>query len=170
MNRFICIPALLFLGASLAMQAQSAKQYFRAGDEFFKKLSYENAIEQYTKVIELDPDYDKAYIQRALSYTKIKDFEKAAADFDRAIVFNDKDAELYYFSGKAYHLLGKNEMAYEKLSAAIEMKRKFLEAYQERSLVLMDLGRYEEALDDCRTCLDISEDDQGYYNLSLIHI
>jgi Tfp pilus assembly protein PilF len=88
---------ILITVGTLAIQAQSAKQYLKAGDEFAKKMNFKDAIEQYTKAIELDPDYDKAYIQRAISYNRLNDFENAASDFDRAIVFNEKDADLYYF-------------------------------------------------------------------------
>jgi len=159
----------LLLATGAALQAQSARQYFRAGEEFAKKLNFRDAIEQFSKAIELDPDYDKAYIQRGIAYTKVDDFEKAARDFDRAIVFNEKDAELYYFSGAAYQMQGELETALNKLNLAVEMKNNFLEAHQVRSEVLMELGRYQEALADCRTCLDIREDDRGYYNLARVY-
>jgi tetratricopeptide (TPR) repeat protein len=169
MKRQAIILILLPLMGTLMMQAQSAKQYFKAGEEFAKKMNFRDAIEQYTNAIELDPDYDKAYIQRAIAYTKIEDYEKAATDFDRAIVFNEKDPELYYYSGMACHLQGKNSEAFSKLSKAVEMKNNFLEAFQIRSEVLMDLGRYQEALDDCQRCLKLKEDEKGYYNLGQVY-
>jgi tetratricopeptide (TPR) repeat protein len=160
---------ILITVGTLAIQAQSAKQYLKAGDEFAKKMNFKDAIEQYTKAIELDPDYDKAYIQRAISYNGLNDFENAASDFDRAIVFNEKDADLYYFSGQAYHLQGQNDIALSKLNEAIEMKGNFLEAYQVRAEVLIELGRYREALDDCQKCLKMKEDEKGYYTLGQVY-
>ena len=97
MKRLLIILILLPLAGGLFLQAQSAKQCFKTGEEFAKKMSFENAIEQYSRAIELDPDYEKAYIQRGIAYTNLDDYEKAAADFDRAIVFNEKDAGLFYF-------------------------------------------------------------------------
>ncbi len=160
---------LLPLMGTLLLQAQSAKQFYKAGEEFAKKMNFKDAIEQYTKTLELDPDYDKAFIQRALAYTKLEDYEKAAADFDRAVVFNEKDAGLYYYSGMAYHLQGKNDIALVKLNKAIDMKNNFLEAYQVRSVVLVELERYQEALDDCQKCLKIKEDEKGFYNLAQVY-
>ena len=169
MKRFAMILILFPLMGTLALQAQSAKQYFKAGEEFAKKMNFKDAIEQYSKAIELDPDYDNAYIQRAMAYTKLEEYERAAVDFDRAIVFNEKDADLYYYSGMAYHLQGKNSIALTKLNKAIDLKNNFLEAFQARSVVLMDLERYQEALADCLKCLKIKEDEKGYYNLGLVY-
>ncbi len=169
MRRLGCILILLSLFGSSILNAQSAKQYYKVGEEFAKKMNFEDAIDQYTKAIELDPDYDKAYIQRAIAYTKLDDYEKAAEDFDRAIVFDEKDAGLYYYSGTAYHLQGKNNIALAKLNKAVDMKNNFLEAYQVRSVVLIELERYQEALDDCQKCLKIKEDEKGYYNIAQVY-
>jgi tetratricopeptide (TPR) repeat protein len=169
MKRLASLLILLPLAGAMMVQAQSAKQYFKAGEEYAKKLSFEEAIDQFSKAIELDPDYEKAFVQRGIAYTKIRDYEKAAEDFDRAIVFNEKDEELYYFAGTAYHLQGKNEVALGKLNRAVDMKNNFLEAYQVRSVVLIELERYQEALEDCQKCLKIKEDEQGYFNLGQVY-
>jgi len=160
---------LLPLFGTLLLQAQSAKQYFKAGEEFAKKMNYKDAIVQFTNAIELEPDNEKAYIQRAIAYINQKDYVKAGVDFDRAIVFNEKDAGLYYYAGTAYHLQGKNEVALDRLNKAVEMKNNFLEAYQERSVVLIELEHYQDALADCRKCLKIKEDEKGYYNLGKVY-
>jgi tetratricopeptide (TPR) repeat protein len=169
MKRLASILILFPLLGTLMLQAQSAKQYFKAGEEFAKKMSFGDAIEQYTKALELDPEYDKAYIQRAIAYTQLNEYEKAATDFDRAMVFNDKDPDLYYYSGTAYHLQGKNDVALAKLNTAVEMKNNFLEALQVRSEVLLALERYQEALEDCKKCLKIKEDEKSYYNLGQVY-
>ena len=160
---------LLPLFGTALVFAQSSKQYMKAGDEFLRKMSFDDAIEQFTRAIELDPDDDKAYIQRALAYMQLNDFEKASLDFDRALVFNEKDGELYFLSGNSYYLLGNSEIALDRLSKAISYKNNFQEAFQVRSLVLMELRRYQEALDDCRKSLRIKEDEKGFYNLAMVY-
>mgnify|MGYP003774820355 CR=1 FL=1 len=151
------------------MFAQSARQYFRAGEEFFEKMNFRDAIEQFTRAVEMDPGYDRAYIQRANAYARLNDYEHAAADYDRAIVFNEKDAELYYLSGYAHHQQGRLGDALTRLEKAIDMKRNYLEAYQVRSMVYFKLQRYQEALEDCRICLRLKEDALGYYNLAQVY-
>ncbi|MCP4311931.1 MAG: tetratricopeptide repeat protein [Bacteroidetes bacterium] len=168
MKRFIIILILFPLMGAMVF-GQSAKQFVKSGEEFARTMNFTDAIGQFTKAIELDPDNDKAYIQRAMAYNKLKDYQNAVADFDRAIVFNEKDAGLYYLSGSALHELAENNIALAKLNKAIDMKKNFLEAYQVRSVVLMELERYQEALVDCQKSLKIREDDKGFYNLAQVY-
>ncbi len=169
MKRLVLYLFITALIPSAILRAQSARQYFKAGEDFYESMSYFDAIEQYTKALELDPDYDKAYVSRAAAYTRIGDYEKAAADYDRALVFNDKDENLYYLSGRVWHLQGKNNIALSKLNQAISLKGNFLEAYQERAVVHMNLGMYDEALEDCKRCLRLKEDERGHYNLAQVY-
>jgi len=160
---------MLLVALSVGVQAQSAKQYNKAGDDFAKSMNYVDAIEQYTKAIELDPDFEKAYISRAGVYSRSGDHEKAAMDYDRAVVFDEKETELYYLSGNEWHLHGNNELALKKLTYAIQLKKNFLEAFQVRSEVYMQLEKYELALEDCKRCLKLKEDDRTYYNLAQVY-
>ena len=169
MKRLYLIVILASLISSEGVFAQSAKQYFRAGEDFYKSANYNDAIDQYTKAIELDPDYEKAYVQRAMAFSKTGDHVNAAADFDRALVFNEKEAELFYYSGYEWHLQGKNDIAHTKLSKAISMKGNFLEAYQVRTVVNMELERYDQALEDCQKCIRLKEDERGYFNLAQVY-
>ncbi len=169
MKRLIYIFILLPLLGTGLVSGQSAKQYVKAGEEFARKMNFDDAIDQFTTAIELDPDNAKAYILRAMAYSKLKDHENASADFDRAIVFEEKDAELQYLSGAAYYQLSKYDLALDRLNKAIDMKNNFLEAYQIRSAVLMELNRYQEALEDCRKCLKIKEDEKGFYMLARVY-
>jgi tetratricopeptide (TPR) repeat protein len=164
---FILIP-MLFLG-EYGLIAQSARQYFKAGEEFHRTLNYEDAIEQYTKAIDLDPDLERAYINRAQVYAQMGDHELAARDFDRAQVFNKNDHELYYLSGKEWHLQGNNQIALAKINQAIMRKGNFLEAYQLRASLYMELEQYDNALDDYLKCIRLEDDEKGYYNLAQVY-
>ena len=169
MKQIAYILILLPLMITATVQAQSAKQYYKAGEDFAKANNYKDAIIQYTRAIELDPDYEKAYKQRASAYSRSGEHKNAAEDYDRALVFEEKDAELYYFAGNEWHLYGDNPRALARLTTAIYMKNKFLEAYQVRQGVHMALMQYEEALDDGKRCLKLKEDEWAYYNLAQVY-
>lgn len=151
------------------VQAQSAKQYYKAGEDFAKANNIADAIIQYTKAIELDPDYEKAYVQRASAYSRSGEHKNAAEDYDRALVFEQNDAELYYFSGNEWHLYGDNPLALVRLTTSINMKNKFLEAYRVRMGVHMALMQYEDALNDGKRCLKLKENERAYYELAQVY-
>ncbi len=167
----IGIYGILFMAVLIAepVQAQSAKQYLKAGEDFAKANNYTDAIDQFTRAIELDPDNDKAYLQRGIAYSRLEEHKLAAEDYDRALVFDEKNAELYYFSGNEWHQYGDNPLALRKLTAAVTLKRNFLEAYQVRLKVYMVLGQYEKAMEDGLRCLKMKDDDRAYYNLAQIY-
>jgi len=169
MKKIGYILILLPLIFTATTQAQSAKQYFKAGEDFAKANNYTDAIIQFTKAVELDPDYDKAYIQRASAYSRIGEHKHAAEDYDRALAFDEKEAELHYFSGKEWHRYGDNPRAMIRLSSAINLKHNFLEAYQVRRDVYIVLKEYEKALEDGKRCLKMKEDDKAYYRLAQIY-
>jgi tetratricopeptide (TPR) repeat protein len=169
MKKSLYILLLLPFLVSASLMAQTAKQFFKAGEDFTKASNYEDAIAQFTRALELDPDFEKAYISRANAYSRTGEHQSAAEDYDRALVFEDKDEELFYFSGKEWHLAGNHQFALTKLTTAINMKKNFLEAFQVRRAVYMDLEEYERALEDCEKCLKLHEDEQAYYNLAQVY-
>jgi len=162
---------LLLFSASILVPVygQSAKQFLKAGDDFMEVKNYQDAILQYTKAIELDPDNYKGYVQRAEAYEKIKDYKLAAADYDRAVVFRDKDAELLFNAGNAYFLDKDYMKAIDRLSKAHEARSNYLDAYQVRSQAYLALGKYSDALEDCKKALRLKEDERNLYNLGKVY-
>ena len=59
----------------------------RIGDSdlVFRNGQYEKAIEDYTKAVDLNPDYANTYNSRGISYRNSGEYEKAAEDFNKVI-------------------------------------------------------------------------------------
>ena len=169
MKKQIYIVILLPFIILVSVQGQSAKQFFKAGEDFANAENYMDAIAQFSKALELDPDYEKAYIQRAAAYSKREEHKNAAEDYDRALVFEVKDAELFFLSGNEWHLYGDNLLALERLSAAIQLKGNYLDAYRVRWSVNMALLKYEEALVDAKRSLKLKDDEWSNYNLAVVY-
>lgn len=55
----------------------------------------EEAISDYSKAIQIDPNAYSAYFQRAILYRSIGNYQKALADFNRSIEINSNDPLLY---------------------------------------------------------------------------
>ena len=65
--------------------SQTAEDFFNNGTEKANLKDYYGAIADYTKVIELDPDYARAYNNRGTSKWNLGDKNGACADFRKAI-------------------------------------------------------------------------------------
>jgi tetratricopeptide (TPR) repeat protein len=81
---------------------------------------YRDAIATYTRGIEMHPGNAMLYRHRGHRYISTRQFDKAAADLERAAKLNDKDFDIWYHLGLAYYLQGrfaKASEAYEKCRA-----------------------------------------------------
>lgn len=61
-----------------------AEKYFSSGKEKGKNGEVNLAIEDYTKAIELKPDYAEAYYYRGGSWLRLGEWEKARSDIETA--------------------------------------------------------------------------------------
>lgn len=62
-------------------EAALATYYLDRGDEYRNRGDYEQAITNYDKVIELDPNYALAYKKRGSVYSKQGNYEQALVDY-----------------------------------------------------------------------------------------
>ena len=81
---------------------KSAEEAFEKGAKAYKNKDFNSAIINYTKAIELDPKYAKAYSNRGLAYSDLKKHEEAIADYTIAIELDCKDAIAYDKRGDVY--------------------------------------------------------------------
>ena len=63
----------------------SATGWFKSATAKYKRKDYQGAIADYTKAIELSPDFTQAYHKRGVAYLMLGPKSKARADFKRAI-------------------------------------------------------------------------------------
>lgn len=84
---------------------------------------YRDAIDTYTRGIQVAPGIAVLYRHRGHRYISTRQFDKAIADLERAAKLNDKDFDIWYHLGLAYYLkgnFGKAVEAYEKCRQVAE--------------------------------------------------
>lgn len=101
-----------------------AMQYLENGNKFLTTGAYignrsliagkyDEAIANYTKAIELDPNFAGAYCNRAIAYHQLKKYDLAIADFSKAIELKPNFAMGYCLRESSYRTLGRNDLAEE---------------------------------------------------------
>lgn len=158
----ILVAGALFL-VSGAVSAQSAKKLCDAAEKFEKALNYTAAIENYSKAIEVDPKYDRAYTSRAACYEKNGNREKAIEDYKKAMVFSPKDKELYYNAGRLLSATGKYKEADGMLRQAIERDKGYSAAIHEEIKVLTQLRDYAGGVKMTQLAIDDKKSAQNLY-------
>jgi tetratricopeptide (TPR) repeat protein len=92
-----------------------------------KVFNYDQIIQDYNKVIQLDPNFVYAYYNRANIWGYQKNYREAVADYTEAINRNPEFAEAYYNRGLTRLSLGDTSKGIADLSKAGELG--IIEAY-----------------------------------------
>jgi tetratricopeptide (TPR) repeat protein len=75
-------------------------------------------IETYTQAIQLNPNYAKAYYNRALTHQRLGELESAIADYSESLRLNPEYARAYHNRGIARAHIGEKQTALDDLRQA----------------------------------------------------
>lgn len=130
------------------------------------------AVNDYSKAIELSPKWSNAYNNRAIVYEAMGRYEDAINDYNKAIVLEPKYLIALYNRGDLFEKTGKAENAladYTKaigldLGRASDVKTRARSlAYKKRAKLNEALGRNVRAIEDYTSYLDIETDAPDIY-------
>jgi tetratricopeptide (TPR) repeat protein len=117
--------ALADFNMALLLDPKHENTLFNRGLLFFKKGQYEEAIRNFTDVINVNSEASDAYLGRGNCYKYMKYFDLAIEDYNKAIEINQCYAEAYYNRAVVYRLLGNNDKAQEDYCKAIQIEPRF---------------------------------------------
>ncbi len=100
---------------------------YHLGTLFLKRNLYPEAIKQFTKAIEQDPEYVRAYIGLGISYLKSRMYDKALKVFEKALTLGEKFPDLINYTGLAYLFLGEYHRATTLFKEAININPNYYE-------------------------------------------
>jgi len=140
--------------------------YLTRANLYFEKNIYDNAINDYSILIEQfrSKDYN-VFISRGVCYSMLNKTAEAIKDFSKAITLNQNKAEAYYLRGSEYYKLGKTKepLAIKDFNKAIELEPDNNEAYIKRGIYFLEKQKYTEALDDFNKSIKIKANSEAYY-------
>ena len=162
------IIGLLLIAVPIGGFSQSPKEYYKAGESFVEAGNQKDAIEQFTKAIELNPDYSQAYIARARSYKDINELQKAADDYKRALVFDSEESALYFDAAEVNYLLKNTQEALNLVNKSIAISPKYEEAYRLLSQIQLASEDFSDALLSADKALKLKDNPENNYNHGLV--
>lgn len=95
--------------------------YMNRGIAYEAKGLLEQAIADYSKVIEIKPGYDGGYVNRGNAYKAKGLLVRAIVDYNKAIELNQKNDKAYYNRGTVYKAKGLIEQAMDDFKKTIEL-------------------------------------------------
>jgi tetratricopeptide (TPR) repeat protein len=126
----------------------SLSKAFERGMDAFVNNNFSESIEEFTKAIEIDPDFAVTYASRGAALMKMHRIEESIADFDHAIELDPDYPNTYHLRGLARVEVEDYEGALEDFGNAIDLDSGYGPAYYSRAALQIKLGREDQATED----------------------
>ena len=145
--------------------SNKAMAHFNCGVAYSAVQDFQNATEQYSEAIRLNPENAHAYTNRGTARDILGRPEKAIEDFDKAICIDPKNHKALNGRAISKAALDRYEEAFADYDAAIDINPEYAEAYNNRGADKAVLGLHAEALSDYDEAILIRpESAETYFN------
>jgi tetratricopeptide (TPR) repeat protein len=129
---------------------------------------YEDAIADYDKSIEINPNFTEAYINRGNARGSLGLWDLALEDFNTALSLSPDDHRIYNNRANIFRRLEQFEAALQDSNKAIEIKPDFADSYFTRGSVKFAMQKHLEAIKDFDAGLRLNPSSaKGYNNRGL---
>ncbi|MBC8344558.1 MAG: tetratricopeptide repeat protein, partial [Bacteroidetes bacterium] len=149
------------------------KAYYFRGHSRIDNQDYQAAMNDFNKVIELEPKYylPLAYHSRATTNANLGNIQKALADLESAIRLDPEDSKFYLLRAQI-RLNQKDTISakrdYDKI---IELNPEDYSAYYYRAIFFTQTKKYPSALEDYNQVVLLNPDmGEIYYNRAIIKL
>ena len=107
----------------VAPRPLSAREWFDQGFVLLQTTDdCMGAARAFACSIQLNPTYERAYVERALAYERLGNVQQAIEDYSSALLLNPSDAKLYYMRGLAFRHLSMDPEALADLKKAADLR------------------------------------------------
>ena len=132
--------------------------YWGRGMAYVEQKQLADALRDYTKAIQLAPNWHAPYYSRSRALREIGEHERALADIDQAIALQPGDADNYRERGRLYAMIGTSDKALPDFDKAVALNRSATNL-RTRGQFFADQGAQAKALIDYAAALAVAPGD-----------
>jgi PQQ-dependent catabolism-associated CXXCW motif protein len=152
--------------------------YYNSGASYAANKQYDNAVEDFTRAISINPRYAEAYLQRGRAYLSKEDYSLAMVDLAKAaeldpqkkaevdaILRDPKIANGYVVRGRAFYDKKKYDSAIEEFDKAVAIAPENAAAYYNRGRAYYAKENYPKAIEDLGQVIKIDPKNTQAFNM-----
>ena len=136
--------------------AISNEEHRKRGIEAAQRGDQQQAIEHYTKAIELPPEDSDTYFRRGRAYYETRSYDRAIQDFTKSLDLNPDNAFTYNLRGAAYYNKGELDLAIQDYTKSLELDPDNAVTYWSRGGGHHRKGELDLAIQDYTKSLDLN--------------
>ncbi|KAG4300581.1 hypothetical protein PCK1_003010 [Pneumocystis canis] len=160
-NAFKCFTKAIELGCSKSLQSRA---YNMSGTFKFIQGNTHEALEDFNKAIEIDPNDTQNYIKRASVHMELGDRSATWSDFEAAQSVNPNDPDIYYHRGQMHFITGEFSEAAKNYQKSIDLDKDFIFSHIQYGVVQYKLGNTALSMSIFRKCLKMFQKSSDVYN------
>ena len=140
--------------------------------EYYKNAGkYTEAIDQYTRSIEIQPGFYKSYLKRGEVHQMKGNLIPAIVNYNDAIRLDPKLAMAYSNKGWAYFEMGDKVLSIAYTDTALQLDNKLAVAYNNRGWMKLQLKDTVNAMTDFNNAIRSEHDfAKAYFNRALVNV
>ncbi len=127
-----------------------AQELYKRGVARSQIGDYQGAILDYTKALEINPNWAEVLYHRGFASYKLQDYRNADLDYTKALFLDPYLVEVYYYRGLCRIKLRYIQAGMEDYTKALEINPNFAHIYYQRGLVYLELQEHRLARLDFR--------------------
>jgi tetratricopeptide (TPR) repeat protein len=163
---------------SLRPTGGNPESHYRLACYYQERGDHREALEEFKKVVLIDPGNAKAYSGMGVSYDQLRDFVRAMECYERALALNPDLETAQNNLGYSYLLQGKPEEAVSAFKKAIARNNGDSRYHNNLGLAYAAQGRLDLALEEFKLAGDESKahynvarfyQERGLYHLAHVH-
>jgi tetratricopeptide (TPR) repeat protein len=141
------------------------------GDVDMAKEKYKDAVYEYKKVLEADPNNADTYHNLGLAYDRLGKYQEALKCYEKALQIKPDVLLTIFNTGVVYDHMGKQREAIEYYEKALKIYPNYTAAYNNLGVICTELGEYKKAVGYYEKILRLEPNYiNAYINLGRVYI
>ena len=155
---------VIALNIGICTACGQTNEYVTQGMQYVEEAQYSNAVASLEKAIEKGEDERQIYRGLGIAYMGLAEYDKAIEAFLSALdasngILDSMDFDINYYLAAAYYKNNQLQEAEAAYDAIIDLDGWDAIAYELRGKVRLELGRYEEAMEDFDRAISLESKD-----------
>jgi arylsulfatase A-like enzyme/Tfp pilus assembly protein PilF len=153
----------------IAQDPKVIDAWFMLGNEYYRRRRFAKAIEQFTRALELKPDYDLVVINMANAYRALGRDAEAMVGYRRFMELDPKNAQIRYEAAQILIDGGKLDEARQELTRALALEPTLAAARNALGVLALRRGDLAGAEREIRAAIAQKPDVRlAHFNLALL--